>query len=362
MMVDIVYDPTWLAKTALLADADGREQAVTFAKATFFIQPNGDCVPVEASERQKLLCADEHYGDPGATSIRLPGDFTLAKPATDVLIVGSAYAPHGEPLPELDVTVDIAGCRKTIRVFGDRIWERTLLSGLRPSRPIPFACMPLRYERAFGGTTKNGTFMQNPLGTGFYALDPRAAVNAPLPNLERPEALIRDLRDQPLPIGLGVLGRNFQPRAAFAGTYNQAWREQRFPFLPSDFDPRYYQSAPLDQQFVRQRGHESQVAGLRGGERIQLAGLTPNGFLTFTLPKVSVPMQHRYVDRILDVESCLDTVILEPDRQRCTMVYSGVAPLMNKPTLLREIWIGALSRGRQRAIDTGKRYLSRGSQ
>ena len=46
----------------------------------------------------------------------------------------------------------------------------------------------------------------------------------------------------------GPLGRGWPQRARYAGTYDQAWLDDHFPFLPPDFDDRYHQAAPPDQQ------------------------------------------------------------------------------------------------------------------
>lgn len=40
------------------------------------------------------------------------------------------------------------------------------------------------------------------------------------------------------------MGRSWQPRLRYAGTYDQHWMDERLPFLPEDFDLRYFQSAP----------------------------------------------------------------------------------------------------------------------
>ena len=53
-----------------------------------------------------------------------------------------------------------------------------------------------------------------------------------------------------------------------------------FPFLPPDFDDRYFQMAPPDQQ----------IDYPRGGEEVQLVNLTPEGRLGFQLPPTGLSM------------------------------------------------------------------------
>ena len=50
------------------------------------------------------------------------------------------------------------------------------------------------------------------------------------------------------PMGFGRPRADWTPRLTYAGTYDQTWIDDVFPFLPADFDVRYYQAAPEDQQ------------------------------------------------------------------------------------------------------------------
>ena len=78
------------------------------------------------------------------------------------------------------------------------------------------------------------------------------------------------------------MGRWWLPRRALAGSYNDIWKQTRWPKLPKDFDFGYWNAAPEDQQFDYPQG----------GEKIMLANLvnpettTDNsGSLWFKLPK-----------------------------------------------------------------------------
>jgi hypothetical protein len=55
------------------------------------------------------------------------------------------------------------------------------------------------------------------------------------------------------PVGFGVVGRAWAPRLIRAGTYDQAWLDQRWPNLPKDFDFGYWNEAPEDQQIPYHR-------------------------------------------------------------------------------------------------------------
>jgi len=47
----------------------------------------------------------------------------------------------------------------------------------------------------------------------------------------------------------GPIGRGWSERLKYAGTYDDDWLENVFPFLPA-----YYQAAPADQQLLYLKG------------------------------------------------------------------------------------------------------------
>jgi hypothetical protein len=82
------------------------------------------------------------------------------------------------------------------------------------------------------------------------------------------------------PASFGPLGRGWPERLRFAGTYDQAWNDDVFPFLPRDFDPRHYQASPADQQ----------IPFPAKGTEVLLANLTPEGNTAFRLPEGDLPV------------------------------------------------------------------------
>jgi hypothetical protein len=84
------------------------------------------------------------------------------------------------------------------------------------------------------------------------------------------------------------------------------------PLVPLDFDDRYYQCAPVEQQVP---GH------LRGGEPVELYNLTPDGALRFSLPRVYLAFSTRIGRQVVGHRAKLHTVILEPDGPRVMMVW-----------------------------------------
>ena len=328
-----------LAELSVAADKEGRDYCAVVVKGTFAVDTQGE--PALAEEQKPLVYADVHYGDPGTTSIRCECDFALFKPRTDVIVNGHAYSPGGEKVDSVEVALELEGngtsLRKSIRVIGDRQWQGGIL-GLSPSRPVPFDRMPLVYERAFGGSEhsrkdqkSHGSDLRNPVGVGYWTSSELNVIKGtPVPNLEHPEHPIRSWSDKPPPIGLGVIGRGWQPRVKYAGTYDEQWFNERRPFLPADFDERYFQSAPEDQQ----------VSHLKGGESVVCRNMTARGDFAFRVPNINFPIKYRFRDRDLDVSPRLDTLIIEPDDRKFIVCYRAQVESGPKLHQLRSILVG----------------------
>jgi hypothetical protein len=329
-MLQFKIEKPFLGTVLLLPDPDGVDCVYVVAKATFALGPR-----VSPAEKQlPILTRDQYRGEPGRSSLTAAGDVSLIKPGTDVLVLGTAYTRPGSPATQTDVTLRVGPIRKTVRVFGDRAWQAGLLS--RMSRPEPFEKLPLTWERAFGGTdeTPGETPQQhaeprNPVGIGFRTGNGKRELEGlPVPNLEDPNRLISSWKDRPAPAGFGPLCPHWEPRRSHAGTYDASWQKQRAPYLPRDFDPRFFQAAPPDQV----------VPGyLKGGEEVELLGATPSGTLRFRLPAYQVQAAYR-VDGTEQVRPAnLDTVIVEPDEARLVLVWRTVLPCDKRALRVREV-------------------------
>lgn len=293
-------------------DRDGAEVWLVAVKASFDVMPDGSLEI--AREQTPLFRAAQYVGEPGKSSIRYESDMVLTKTTTDVLVVGHAFAPGGQPVTTLDVGFRVGSMQKVLRVLGPREW-----GALGPTKPEPFVSMPLVYERAWGGVDVHapdpGTAWEwrNPVGCGF-AVKASNLHGLPLPNVEWPDRLIRSWDDRPDPAGFGAICSHWQPRASFAGTYDDHWMETRQPLLPEDFDARFFQCAPADQQ-----AREFLV----GGEQVMLLNLAPASQMQFRLPALQFEMQTRFSDgeRREHEPPRLHTVLLEPDFPRVSMVW-----------------------------------------
>jgi hypothetical protein len=301
------------ARQSWVRDQNGAETWLIVVKATFDIRADGTTAVSE--EQPEPARTPVWRGEPGQSSLIYENDFVLNKKTTDVVLNGTAYARDGREVNSLDVALQVGSVKKALKVFGNRVWGP---AGVFLSEPLPFVQMPITYERAFGGVDlksphpEKDWYWPNPVGAGFVSGRSRIS-GVWAPNIEYPDQLISSWRARPKPAGLGFIGSHWKERAAFAGTYDEAWSAQRQPLLPVDFDLRHYQGVPNDQQAP---------AFLLGGEPVGLLNLTPSGILRFFLPKLELALETRFMDgerreHIPD----LHTVILQPDLPRVSLVW-----------------------------------------
>ena len=311
-----------------VADEDGRPVVVPVVKATYEIGRAGRLALAEAQMPVNL--AGELHGPPGASSWKYEPEIALAKPGTDVVLIGAAHAA-ARITRELDVSFRLGTLEKTVHVSGDRTWVKRIGGGIGTTDPTPFESIPLVWERAFGGwdrahaaPEKHVCEPRNPVGTGFRHRRSGFEEGLSLPNLEDPRHLLRSFGDTPPPAGFGFVSPDWQPRAAFAGTYDAAWMRTRMPRLPRDFDRRFFNAAAP--------GLVS-ATPLRGDEPVLVRHATAAGELAFRLPRVPAPRCTIASNRRADqhVETRLDTVIVDTGASRLLLLWRGPAPVPAAP-------------------------------
>jgi hypothetical protein len=332
---------------------DGRELLVVAIKGTFTI-PSRGAPPQLADKQMPLIEADTFTGEPGLSAPVYETDYAPHKARCDVVLTGTAYAPKSEPVKQLEVGLQVGSFYKCFQVVGDRVWEVSFLS-VRASAPMPFHFMPISYDRAFGGVdnlhlheNKHSAYMLNPVGRGYHQILDREFIEyTPLPNTEEIGQRVSKPRGQYRPMAFGPLGRGWEPRYRLAGTYDQTWLDNTFPFLPADFNEAYYQCAPVDQQ----------IDYLRGGEEVKLINLTPSGYTTFRLPTLAVPVVF-FLKKggNQEVQAVADTLVLEPDAKRFMITWRAHLPLKKNMFEVAQVLVGKKSRGWWRARQLGKTY------
>lgn len=244
--MELINSTRMTAAYTMGVEPSGRELLVVVVKGIFVI-PNAGAPVRLADEQVPLVMADTFTGEPGFSAPVCEADFSPRKHHCDVLLIGSAYAADGRPTARVTVGLRVGSMVKSFSVVGNRHW-RSGASGISSSSPEPFTVMPISYECAFGGVDnrhedpmKHAAFMRNPVGRGYHAhLRAEWVDGSPLPNTEelrRP--IITPNSTDYIPMSFSPVGRGWEPRRLFAGTYDDVWREEHFPFLPPDFDEQY---------------------------------------------------------------------------------------------------------------------------
>lgn len=351
-----------VAGYTLFTDKHGREHLVVVTKGTFGIPLRTNDVPVLLEKQLPLISCDEFTGEPGISAPLYEIDYSGRKPRCDVLLHGKAYAPGGKATERVTVGLKVGSVNKSFDVVGNRLWKvGTLYKG--PSAIQPFVTQSISYDVAFGGVDRTSQdpaqhrwYLLNHAGRGYFTTsDPKALDGKPLPNTEETGRPITSTTGNYKPMAFGPVGRSWQPRIKWAGTYDQKWLDQRCPFLPEDFDERYFQSAPEDQQ----------TDYLQGGEEVVLSNLTPAGLTRFFLPgnlQLPVSFRHRN-EAVEDVPSVASTLLVEPEANRFQLIWHASTPIQRTIREVTSIVVGMTSQeweeAHQRKLrQIGKKRLS----
>lgn len=334
-MLQLKNTTPFAANITVFPDENGIDSLYINVKARFNIGREWTL----AEEQLPPQAEDVYWDEPVFSSLKYASDLHLGKPATDVVMLGKAWAPGGAPVRQLDVNLTVANLSKTIRVFGDRVWANGQISA-----PATFQTMPLIYERAFGGTqwreggTEEGAIAaeeRNPVGVGFRGTRAdRDMEGAALPNLEDPRCLIRSTGDCPEPACFGFRAPNWQPRAALAGTYDDQWLKNRAPYLPADYSRSFVNAA-----------HPDLVYGgfLQGGEAVVITNMHPDGDLRFNLPCIKLVGRVDMTGTTATPHFNLETLLLEPNQSQLSLVWKAKVQCDKKALKVNQVSI-ALSR------------------
>lgn len=281
---------------------------------TVYCKVTYDLVPGEAklaSKQDEPLRADQHWDNDAARSIYAPADSSPAKPRADVVLVGSAFAPGGRPVPSLVARLIVAGIDKSIELHGSR--------ALPADGPLqhggPFDRMPLTWECAAGGP---GT--ANPVGVRCDVRDPYGRVL--LPNLQPVGAAATGSEPRIAPIGFGPMAASW-PGRAVAPSAQPSWSLADWPSapLPDDLDLGCFNVAPRDQQVAALRDDEPLVLENLHRQHAHLAtklpGVRPVVFVDAGQGPQRVPVQP-------------DLLWIDTDVAMVTLTFRGEIPVLQR--------------------------------
>ncbi|MGS0892047.1 DUF2169 family type VI secretion system accessory protein [Burkholderia stagnalis] len=281
---------------------------------------------------------------------------------------------------------------KGLRLMGARSFRRGLL-GWRAGPPAPCVEVPIRWEYAFGGashvvqaasgkadgeppmeTVLNEVCFTNPLGSGwiekrYLSLAGKKDVRCTSSVLETATSgeRINEVRacqieawGHPIssvvvgehpsgeldarrmaevsstyaatPVGLGPVGRAWTPRLQRAGTYDEAWQRDTWPYLPQDFDFRYWNGAPDDQQIAwPTQDFAFELVNLAAPEH------TANGYLRARLPGHRAVTVLRFEHgAVAPIATRLDTILIDTEAMQVVLTWRAVFPA-NPPVRVCEM-------------------------
>jgi hypothetical protein len=327
-MLQLKNKSPFVPAMSVFPNKDGIDTLYVVVRATFTLHPR----LAIANKPVPPLLADEYWGEPGESSLKYTSELHVGKASTDVVLVGKAWPPGNRPIPDTIVAVSIAGRQKVVKVSGDRVWKR---GGF--TRPEPFESMPLVYERAYGGQHKvsaQGPVLaeeRNPVGVGFLGKRSRdELIGTKVPNLEDPRRPIERLGDLCIPVCFGFVAPSWLPRRAFAGTYDKAWQTKRAPYLPTDFNLRFFNSAAPELTLDR---------FLVGGEPVQILGASHQGPIRFEVPRCQPRVDVTIAGVHDKPPSNLETVLIEPEENRVCVSWRAELPCDKKVHKVEEVTI-----------------------
>ena len=321
-------------------DVQGKASLVSLVKATYQIPEFSNEIPKIAEEQIPILDTDLFEGEPGHSAPIFESDWVLRKKQCDVIIKANAYPPSGKAINRLEAGFQVGDCQKTAIIHGPRQWEKNSWStNLMIGEAEPFVEMPISYDLSFGGTwisddqTQYECYADNPIGCGFATKQTERLVDQPAPSIESPDDPITSNIGNFKPWSFGPIGRNWSPRAALAGTYDEQWQQNQFPLLPTDFNEEFFQCAPRDQR----------IDFPSGGEEVVLFNLHPTRHeIRFQLPpKLKMPMIVLMSDQTQQIVTpVIDTIAIDVTQGVFSLVWRTQIPVRRSAKEIKLIAVG----------------------
>ncbi|NHZ64326.1 DUF2169 domain-containing protein [Massilia genomosp. 1] len=236
-------------------------------------------------------------------------DVSPPKPAFDVLVAGYVTAPPGHPHLFIDAGLRIGARSASMRAFAPRIWEKTWLGykarALAPAvRRVPISYALADWDAGFA------------LGAPGRQED---AEPARLPWIEAPDSQCQHDRHARVPAGLGYWPEAAAHRQCHVGTFGKARGSAHSADLPGDFNTRFYNEAHPSLQLPDVPA---------AGTPIRLVHLASRAIIDCQFPALALAVQGRTAGGDTRPLMALrpDTLIIEPDHDRLSVVWRALLP------------------------------------
>ena len=339
--MEVINGTKYCVEATESTDGNGDIQLLAVVKATYDFPETNDQPLILSEEQKEIMDSDLDEGEAGLSTPYFENNWSLIKPKCDVVIKATAYPPADHQGDKFKASFNVAGCEKTVWVQGEQTWQKNSMGRLVLTPKKPLTSTPITYSRSYGGSwvaneqqdeSFNSFYLENPVGTGFYEKQHKELLEGKTAPCIFADESAMSAGKPSKPVSFGPIGRHWSPRAQYAGTYDQDWVDNVFPLWPSDFDARFFQTAPEDQQ----------IDYPTGGETVELYNMHPaRSLISFQLPKnVKLPMVALLNSRTVEtLDTNIDTIEIDVDQQKISLVWRAVLPLKRS---LREVEMLAL--------------------
>lgn len=325
---------------------------------------------LDATKHRQPLRDDYVYEEDLSLSpcslLRHDRDTWPLKLQTDLVVQGTAKAPGGRPVTEMQASVIVhtrthRQIGKTILVIGDRYLDFDRMGGLRFSEPESFVSQSTDGWYAYGGVDPlylpsgetpsifgkpllelfPGAYPRNPLGRGFWASPESVPCGMRLPNLETPRRRLSPSRfildhprqwiHAPPPAGFGWISAFTFPRCVH-GAHRPFFLpedvteipEVRAGLVPAELVRPKPGDVTLNMKLTHGAAPGLDVGYMFGGETITLIGFSPHGPIDLALPRFHRVCRafDRHANKALNGLPNLQTVAIDTDQAYVDLLWS----------------------------------------
>ncbi|WP_330961105.1 DUF2169 family type VI secretion system accessory protein [Photobacterium sp. 53610] len=313
---DVESSLPYATKGQFVRDHDGQSVWVVCMKTGWQLV-GGQWQPLKS--QPDIYSTPVFAGEPGFSALLADQDFVVTKANTDVLVSGHARSYGKTPVTKMNCRLLIEGhIDKTLLVLGTRQWI-TQAGQVGVTVPAAFIEQPVSSAQTIGGEDE-----RNRVGCG-VAQKTQNLLTQPVPSVFYPGQDWQLEASKIKPASFGPIAVFDMPRSRLAGTFDEAWEEERRPLYPVDFNPAFYQSAPADQQ----------TKGLlEGGERLIVSGFSHEETLYFTVPRRSFEAQAAFGENKEKQAMALHTLSVDADALIVTATWSAAFPCQGREAQL----------------------------
>ncbi len=270
-------------------------------KAAFKVSPNSKA---ELIPEISQVMGDQYLDNDRRKMQSYESDLAIFKPNADVFVMGTCHTPDGKPRTTCAVEFSVGSVSKSALVNGPRTEVAGLVAGTTTSSPLEFTSTKITTPPAEPNYLPE---FETPATAG------QQKIIAPIENVED---------------GFGPIHKTHSSRTGFLGTYDDKWKQERWPWFPDDFDYQYFNAAPEDLQTDYLKGDETFTAVNMHPEFSQYSCELPGVVARCFVNEAETEMADDA--NLKEVELNLDTFWLDMDSETLILVWRGVTPVQSQ--------------------------------